>query len=204
MKRKTSKLIDDLYLQNNVYTYSRKNELREILSFQLKINNKLRLVKTTAALLTTILVFFSVSNVFSSNEVKHENLGENLNVLPLNIIAIITLLIFVPLIFNRSNYSSSEAFKLFYCVIFLGIVFNLMLNAYYYNLKYFLLLIVISTSTDIFAYLGGKLFGKHHFSKISPNKTVEGCLCGSLSSLIFIIIGVPFFITKDSSTYTSC
>ena len=77
-KRKTSKLIDDLYLQNNVYTYSRKNELREILSFQLKINNKLRLVKTTAALLITILVFFSVSNVFSSNEVKHENLGEKL------------------------------------------------------------------------------------------------------------------------------
>ena len=128
------------------------------------------------------------------------NLGENLNVLPLNIIAIITLLIFVPLIFNRSNYSSSEAFKLFYCVIFLGIVFNLMLNAYYYNLKYFLLLIVISTSTDIFAYLGGKLFGKHHFSKISPNKTVEGCLCGSLSSLIFSSIYYYFVIRIEETT----
>lgn len=36
--------------------------------------------------------------------------------------------------------------------------------------------------TDIFAYLGGKIFSsrKHKFSKVSPNKSVEGCIsrCG--------------------------
>ena len=34
--------------------------------------------------------------------------------------------------------------------------------------------------TDSFAYLIGKKFGKHKFSKISPNKTLEGAFAGIL------------------------
>ena len=41
--------------------------------------------------------------------------------------------------------------------------------------------------TDIFAYLIGKNFGKHHFTQISPNKTVEGCLGGLLGSVILLV-----------------
>lgn len=38
--------------------------------------------------------------------------------------------------------------------------------------------------TDTFAYLGGKVFNtrKHKFSKISPNKSIEGCISGAMRS----------------------
>ena len=43
---------------------------------------------------------------------------------------------------------------------------------------------------DIFAYLTGKLLGKHKlFPRISPGKTIEG----SLGGLIFTVIGMVFF-----------
>lgn len=42
--------------------------------------------------------------------------------------------------------------------------------------------IICGWITDIFAYLGGKIFSsrKHKFSKISPNKSIEGCIAGAL------------------------
>jgi phosphatidate cytidylyltransferase len=45
-----------------------------------------------------------------------------------------------------------------------------------------------SWGSDIFAYLIGKHFGKHKFSKVSPNKTVEGCLAGVIGAVILALI----------------
>ena len=43
--------------------------------------------------------------------------------------------------------------------------------------------------TDTFAYLGGSAFGKHKLiERISPNKTVEGALCGLISAILFAIL----------------
>lgn len=46
--------------------------------------------------------------------------------------------------------------------------------------------------TDIFAYFIGRKFGKHKFTEISPNKSIEGCIGGLfgsiLSSIIYTII----------------
>ena len=49
--------------------------------------------------------------------------------------------------------------------------------------------ILVGWSTDIFAYLIGKHFGKHHFSKVSPNKTIEGCISGMVGA---VIVGVLY------------
>ena len=38
--------------------------------------------------------------------------------------------------------------------------------------------------TDTCAYFIGKNFGKHKFSKVSPNKTIEGCIGGTLGAVI--------------------
>lgn len=44
--------------------------------------------------------------------------------------------------------------------------------------------IICGWATDIFAYLAGKILKdkKHKFSKISPNKSIEGCIAGALRS----------------------
>ena len=42
--------------------------------------------------------------------------------------------------------------------------------------------------TDTFAYFVGKNFGKHHFTKVSPNKTIEGSIGGTILSVVFAVI----------------
>ena len=73
----------------------------------------------------------------------------------------------------------SLSILLFSKVLFLGIGFSLLISVYNYGIKYFILLILITTLTDTFALFGGSLIGKHNFTKISPNKTIEGCIVGS-------------------------
>ena len=40
------------------------------------------------------------------------------------------------------------------------------------------LIIISAWGSDTFAYVTGVLIGKHHFSELSPKKTVEGCIGG--------------------------
>lgn len=42
--------------------------------------------------------------------------------------------------------------------------------------------------TDIFAYFTGKAIGKHKFSKISPKKSIEGCIGGTIGAVVAIVI----------------
>lgn len=42
--------------------------------------------------------------------------------------------------------------------------------------------------TDIFAFFTGTLIGKHKFSKVSPKKSVEGCIGGIIGALTMMLI----------------
>jgi len=50
---------------------------------------------------------------------------------------------------------------------------------------------------DSVAYFVGSLLGKHHFSDISPKKTIEGCVGGFLSAVIVMTICFGFFRNHD-------
>ena len=41
--------------------------------------------------------------------------------------------------------------------------------------------------TDVFAYFTGRFIGKHKFSKVSPKKSIEGCIGGTLGALILML-----------------
>lgn len=47
--------------------------------------------------------------------------------------------------------------------------------------------------TDIFAYLTGKWIGKHKFSKISPNKSIEGCIGGIIGAICLSLLATFIF-----------
>ena len=48
--------------------------------------------------------------------------------------------------------------------------------------------IIAAWGTDTFAYLIGIKFGKHKFSKVSPKKSIEGCLAGIIGAIILTLI----------------
>ena len=48
--------------------------------------------------------------------------------------------------------------------------------------------IIAAWGTDIFAYCIGRKFGKHKFSKVSPNKSIEGCIAGTVGAVICMLI----------------
>ena len=47
---------------------------------------------------------------------------------------------------------------------------------------------IAAWGTDIFAYCIGKRFGKHKFTKVSPNKSIEGCIGGTIGAIVCMII----------------
>jgi len=67
--------------------------------------------------------------------------------------------------------------------------------------------LLVCYATDAFAYLGGKAFGSHKLCpKISPNKTVEGSICGILGA---VAINLALGLLLDVNTplllgYTIC
>lgn len=48
--------------------------------------------------------------------------------------------------------------------------------------------IIAAWGTDIFAYFIGKHFGKHKFSKVSPKKSIEGCIAGTVGTILLMLL----------------
>ena len=61
---------------------------------------------------------------------------------------------------------------------------------------------VCAWGTDVFAYIVGRTIGKHKFSQVSPNKSIEGCIGGIIGaviiSLLFTYVLNVFFMLKFS------
>ena len=60
--------------------------------------------------------------------------------------------------------------------------------------------LLITILTDTFAYIGGRLFGRHKLiERISPNKTIEGSIIGSLIGTIVPTIFYIYMISPGSN-----
>lgn len=50
-------------------------------------------------------------------------------------------------------------------------------------------ILIAAWGTDVFAYIAGKTIGKHKLnSDVSPNKTIEGCIAGTIGAIILVLI----------------
>ncbi len=56
--------------------------------------------------------------------------------------------------------------------------------------------------TDICAYFVGRKFGKHKFSKVSPKKSIEGCIGGTIGAITIMLIYTFFANTYWDMNYS--
>lgn len=117
------------------------------------------------------------------------------------IISIMVLVLTIPTIFDKKDsYTTKEAIHLIGSIILLGIVFNLIIMVFDRNKWLFLYLVLIAILTDTFAMLIGRLIGKHKLiPDVSPNKTVEGSIFGSLVGTIIPIIFYYYVVPSNVS-----
>lgn len=109
--------------------------------------------------------------------------------------ALAFLTLFLPCIFYKEeNYSAHEAMYLFGSILFLALFFNSLIFIRNMDVWVLVYLVFIAIFTDSFAYLIGSRIGKHKCSPtISPNKTWEGCIGGSIMG---VVIASLFYLFK--------
>ena len=132
------------------------------------INLKIFLIILCIGLPTILLILF-LHIIISNMKINLKDVAFSF----LGIIYIISFISFIPLIYGLEGEMnlSLTVNDSFYTLEFLK---TLGLTG-----KYLIWILMITTwGSDIFAYEIGKHFGKHKFSKVSPNKTVEGCIAG--------------------------
>ena len=118
------------------------------------------------------------------------------------VISVIVIVLFMQLVINNMKISIIDiAITLFgICYIVLFILFIPLMAGEENGKIYIWYIFIISWGTDIFAYLVGKRFGKHKFSKISPNKSIEGCVAGIVGAVVLALI-YTFFVNKFASVH---
>ena len=86
--------------------------------------------------------------------------------------------------------------------LFIGISFTLIIAIRNYNLEYIIYIFLIATITDTYALLTGRKIGKHKLAEsISPNKTIEGAIGGSIMGTIVASIYFLEFIDPTASIF---
>ena len=111
------------------------------------------------------------------------------------------MILFIPLIiFKKEEYNFTKVTSLLGIIVFIGIIFHGVINVRLFGLEEILYLLIITILTDTFAYLGGKLFGKTKLiERISPNKTVEGSLCGLIVATSIASVFYLFFVNPSAN-----
>lgn len=109
------------------------------------------------------------------------------------LLSLILLIYLIPIIiYNNKKYNVEDAFYLIPSIILLSLSFNTLTLLRNENIYLVVYLIIISITTDTFAYFTGMLFGKHKLiESISPKKTIEGTIGGTL---FCIIIGTIYYV----------
>ncbi len=127
-----------------------------------------------------------------------------INIIPMQIehliysVIITMLMLFFHVIVTNGKITFEDiSYTLFSLIYIIGLIIFIPLIYWLENGNILIWYVFISAwGTDTFAYIIGKHFGKHKFSKISPNKTIEGCIAGTLGSIIMIMIYTIFLNLK--------
>ena len=92
----------------------------------------------------------------------------------------------IPLVlYNDGNkYNISDCFYLIASILVLGITFNSLILFREKSISLCIYIFLISFMTDTYAYIGGMLIGKNKLTSISPKKTIEGSIVGTIMATV--------------------
>ena len=149
--------------------------LRELIEIKYE-KRKINFIKVLSYILMIVFMF---NNVFYKVKV--------------DILLTLTILLFViPIVFynDKDKYNILDAFYFIGGVYFLSFAFSNIVYLRDINIYKCIYVFIISFITDTYAYIGGMLIGKHHFTDISPKKTIEGSIIGTIMG---VFIGSMFY-----------
>ena len=116
------------------------------------------------------------------------------------VLGVLVVLMFIY-VFSYPKYDAKQV-----GLAFLPLVYVAVLISFVYQTRelpygnWFVWLIIIGASgSDTFAYLTGMLIGRHHFSELSPKKTIEGCVGGVLGTAVLALV-YSFFLPEGVDT----
>lgn len=106
------------------------------------------------------------------------------------IIPISILLLFLEIIVSNMKYNIKDIAITFFgiCYIVIFLMFIPIIRQTINGRITIWFVFIAAWGTDTFAYCIGRRFGKHKFSQISPNKSIEGCIGGTIGAVICIVI----------------
>ncbi len=130
----------------------------------------------------------------------------NKNVFDINYkeIIFIIMIFLVPIILYHDDktYNTNDALYLIGGTLFLGTAFSILYTLRENGLETIIYLVAITISADTFAYFTGVLFGKHKMiPSISPNKTWEGAIGGTIFSVAIATIYYVTYLNPDQNTF---
>lgn len=103
------------------------------------------------------------------------------------------LILILPVVFynNKEKYNINDAFYFLGITTLLSFAFSNIITMRDISIHKCIYIFIISFITDTYAYIGGMLIGRKHFTTISPKKTIEGSLIGALAGAF---IGSMYYI----------
>ncbi|RMW41047.1 phosphatidate cytidylyltransferase [Lactiplantibacillus pentosus] len=100
------------------------------------------------------------------------------------VVYFLVILLLLHTVWSRNRFSFDDAGVLTLGILYIGMGFNYFTAARGINVEMLLFLMFIVWATDSGAYMVGRKLGKHKVTPISPNKTWEGCIGGSVIGVI--------------------
>jgi phosphatidate cytidylyltransferase len=112
---------------------------------------------------------------------------------PASLLYIFVLLMLFHTVIAKNSFSFEDAGVFTLAMLYVGIGFHFFVEARTTSLTTLIYMLIIVWLTDSGAYMIGRKLGKHKLTKISPNKTWEGSIGGTLVAVIVATIYTIFF-----------
>ena len=158
----------------------------------LRIRASKKKIPCLLRIIAYLLVIFLIVNNSMAIDFQYD--------LDYRLVSLIIFLFLSPMVFinDSKKYNLNDALFLVGSVVFVGLSFNLLVITRNFNITYIIYLLLITTMTDTFALFTGMFIGKRKLAPlISPKKTIEGAVGGSLMGTI---IASAFYLTVINSS----